>query len=161
MEVEDNSEWTVYSPPEVDHQAEKETIRDKEEPVGQRTGGTVSGVEKGAYRGENCKHPGNSVRGTSALLLEEEDAGGGEGAENGEAPHLEPGAAPPAQSESSGDRCGLSCDQLPLPPTVWIRSKMGRYIAMMIPPTTAPSTTMRMGSSVDVSPATAVSTSSS
>ena len=45
--------------------------------------------------------------------------------------------------------------------TALIMSKIGRYIATIIPPTTTPSTTIMMGSMADSSASTAASTSSS
>ena len=46
-------------------------------------------------------------------------------------------------------------------PTIAPSWNIGRYIATIIPPTTPPRKTMRMGSSMDVKALTAVSTSSS
>jgi hypothetical protein len=45
--------------------------------------------------------------------------------------------------------------------TAFIMSKIGRYIATTMPPTTTPSTTIMIGSSSDMSTLTAASTSSS
>jgi hypothetical protein len=49
----------------------------------------------------------------------------------------------------------------PYPPTALIMSNIGRYMATTMPPMTMPMTTIMMGSSTEVSAATALSTSSS
>jgi len=64
--------------------------------------------------------------------------------------------APPAGEPPSGPPAGENPYD-----TALIMSKMGRYMATIIPPTTTPRTTIMMGSMAARRPSTAVSTSSS